>query len=194
MSMRLWLVALAMVGSVAVPLGARCEPASVVAVGAPTVAQAESASVDITSSWVPFAQSGRFHVLMPRTPSTENSAHGKVETVKWSTDSSDPMHLFELSMSDFGRGAIGSQDVDDFLYAIMSSRAKELGERPTRKRRIEDARLPGCMFRVTANDAEWDFMVRVDGNTVYTLSVCSMPGEGDDGYAQAFFKSFSVSQ
>ena len=78
------------------------------------------------------------------------------------------------------------------LFATMQGRAKELGVRPSRTRRIQSQRLPGCMFRVVTEEADWDFMVRISGDRIYTLSVCSNPGEGEDGSAQRFFESFFV--
>jgi len=35
-------------------------------------------------------------------------------------------------------------------------------------------------------------MVRIAGDRVFTLSVCSMKGEGTDGSVERFFQSFHV--
>nr|MCR5662626.1 hypothetical protein [bacterium] len=154
------------------------------------VREEERATCD-TSDWETLATED-FRALFPSAPTREKSTVEKVDTLKWVSDSSDPMHLFELSMTKFPRGSIDHNDVDEFLFTAMKSRAQELGSNPVRKRRLDSRRFPGCTFRVECDDSEWDFMIRISGDTVYTLSVCSMPGEGDDGYSDTFFSYMEI--
>lgn len=148
-------------------------------------------SVDTSEPWIDFAHPGCFSVQFPSQPTKETSIVQGIETLKWVSDSSDPVHLFELSMTSFAKGTLDMGEIDGFLFSAMNSRCKELGTQPSSKRRIQSQAFPGCMFKAVTSDAEWEFLIRVNGDTVYTLSVCSMPGEGNDGSAARFFKSFS---
>lgn len=141
--------------------------------------------------WRLLEMPGRFQVEMPGEPG-HTPPYGDPPTEAWQSDSGEPLHGFELLVTEHPGGTVQSAGEDGMLIATMSGRAKALGTRPTRTRRIQSARLPGCMFRVETEDADWDFMIRLHGDKVYTLSVSSMKGEGDDGAAKRFFDSFQV--
>lgn len=141
--------------------------------------------------WKVFSVPAQFQVEIPGEP-VHKPAYGDPPTESWQSDSGEPLHGFEILVTEHPRGAIRDAGEDAMLFATMAGRARALGAQPTRKRRIESQRLPGCMFRVQTEDADWDFMIRIAGDRVYTLSVSSMPGEGDDGSADRFFQSFHV--
>lgn len=140
--------------------------------------------------WQRIGVSGVFSAAMPGHPrSREVSAQGGSATC-WDADSSEPMHLFSVEMQHCGR--LSGKSMDEMLFSLMNARAKAVGAQPTHKRRIESQGSPGCMFDMVTRDTEWNYMIRVVNDKVITMSVCSMPGQGNDQYAQQFFKSFSI--
>jgi len=141
--------------------------------------------------WRPLQVPGLFQVDLPGEPSHKPSS-GDPPTQSWLSDSYETLHGFEILLTEHPRGSLRDAGEDSILFATMQGRARALGGQATQKRRIESQRLPGCMFRVLTEDAEWDFMVRIAGDRVFTLSVCSMKGEGTDGSVERFFQSFHV--
>lgn len=142
-------------------------------------------------TWKTLQVPGTFQVDLPGEPSHKPPA-GDPPTESWLSDSYEPLHGFEILLTEHPRGSLRDAGEDAILFATMQGRARALGGQATQKRRIESQRLPGCMFRVLTEEADWDFMVRIAGDRVFTLSVCSQKGEGTDGSAERFFQSFHV--
>jgi hypothetical protein len=142
-------------------------------------------------TWKVFQVPGQFQVEIPGEP-THSTLSGDPPTESWVSDSGEPLHGFEILLTEHPRGSLRDVSEDGVLIATMQGRARALGGQPTRTRRIMSQRLPGCTFRVLTEDADWDFMVRISEDRVYTLSVSSMKGEGEDGSVERFFNSFHV--
>ena len=140
--------------------------------------------------WQRIGAPGVFSALMPGRPrSRDTSANGTAAT-HWDSDSSEPMHMFAIEMQHCGQ--VSGNNMDNMLFSLMNARAKTIGAQPEHKRRIDNQRSPGCMFDMVTGDSEWNFMIRVVNDKVITMSVCSMPGQGNDQFVQQFFKSFSI--
>lgn len=148
-----------------------------------------SSNIDI-STWQVVNGNG-FKVRFPNQSrySRDNYSGTFVET--WETETDEPLHMFKLQQAQFSGGSISSTDPDEFLFDNMENNSRNLNGKVSHRRRIQNARYPGCTYKVTTAEAEWDFMIRLDRDTIYTLSVCSMPYESDDGYSKAFFDSFT---
>ncbi len=140
--------------------------------------------------WRQVGAPGYFSASMPGNPRPKESVQGGISTTTWESDSDEPMHLFSIVMTPYSKGTISGRDADEILFSIINSRAKALRSEATHKRRLDSTTNPGCMFDISCSDADWNYMVRIAGDTVYTLSVCSMPGQGNDQYVQQFFRSF----
>ncbi|MGM9998815.1 MAG: hypothetical protein ACI38Q_05425 [Candidatus Bruticola sp.] len=149
----------------------------------------EGTSID-TSTWKTISGSG-FKVLFPNDTQYKRRNYSGVWVQTWEAETDEPLHMFKLDQTQFSNGVISGNDPDEFLFGAIQSKCKEINGQVSKKRRIQNERYPGCFFRITTNDAEWEYMIRLDGDTVYTLSVCSMPYEADDGYSQTFFDSLS---
>lgn len=147
-------------------------------------------SVD-TSTWNVVNGNG-FKVRFPGEARHNRTNHSGAFAETWETDTDEPLHMFKLQQFQFSGGSISTQDPDEFLFANMENNSRNLNGKLSQRRRIQNDRYPGCTYKITTSEAEWDFMIRLDGDTVYTLSVCSMPYESDDGYSKAFFDSFKL--
>ncbi|MGM9991969.1 MAG: hypothetical protein ACI376_03855 [Candidatus Bruticola sp.] len=149
----------------------------------------EETNID-TSTWNTISGSG-FKVKFPNDTQYKRNNYGGVWVQTWEAETDEPLHMFKLDQAQFSNGVISGNDPDEFLFGAIQSKCKEINGQVTQKRRIQNERYPGCFFQIKTNDAEWEYMIRLDGDTVYTLSVCSMPYEADDGYSKAFFNSLS---
>ena len=145
---------------------------------------------DALKGWSQIGAPGVFSAYMPGSPSGSDTSMGDTSAMHWASDMGEPMHMFAVEMQSCGQ--VSGNAMDDMLYALMSTRAKTAGAPPAHKRRIDSQVSPGCMFDVVTGDTEWNYMIRVVGTNVVTLSVCSMPGQGGDQYVQQFFRSFSA--
>ncbi len=148
-----------------------------------------SASVN-ASSWQVINGNG-FKVRFPNQARYNRTNYSGAFAETWETETDEPLHMFKLQQAQFSGGSISTKDPDEFLFDNMENNSRQLNGKVSQRRRIQNARYPGCTYKVTTAEAEWDFMIRLDGDTVYTLSVCSMPYESNDGYSQAFFDSFT---
>lgn len=148
----------------------------------------------LSATWHQTTAPGLFSVRFPGMVNKTSSEQRGVQATAWESETGSPLHLFKVNMLQFSSGAVSSMNTDEFLFSTISTRARELGAMATQKRRINNDRYPGCMFTINTPQAEWRFLVRIDGDTVYTLSVCSESGSGNDGYADAFFNSFAITQ
>lgn len=148
-----------------------------------------SSSVDI-STWQVINGNG-FKVRFPNQTRYNRTNYSGAFAETWETETDEPLHMFKLQQAQFSGGSISTKDPDEFLFENMENNSRNLNGKVSQRRRIQNARYPGCTYKVTTDEAEWDFMIRLDGDTVYTLSVCSMPYESDDGYSKAFFDSFT---
>ncbi len=151
---------------------------------------ADSSSNVDTSSWQVINGNG-FKVRFPNQTRYNRTNYSGAFAETWETETDEPLHMFKLQQAQFSGGSISTKDPDEFLFDNMENNSRQLNGQVSQRRRIQNARYPGCTYKVTTAEAEWDFMIRLDGDTVYTLSVCSMPYESNDGYSQAFFDSFT---
>lgn len=133
----------------------------------------------------------RFQVEVPGTPQHQDS-YGDPPTESWESDSGEPLHGFSILVTDYPSGTVKDAGEEGMLISAMKGRVQTLGGELSATKRIMNASLPGCQFRVTTPDAVWDFMIRISGDRIYTLSVSSMPEDADDGAANRFFRSFQV--
>ncbi|MDO5297321.1 MAG: hypothetical protein Q4F00_11975 [bacterium] len=140
--------------------------------------------------WQRVGAPGVFSAMMPGHPRSRDVSDQGTAATHWDSDSSEPMHMFAIEMQHCGQ--VSGSNMDNLLFSLMNARAKAVGAQPTHKRRIDNQRSPGCMFDMITGDSEWNYMIRVVNDKVITMSVCSMPGQGNDQYAQQFFKSFSI--
>ena len=127
---------------------------------------------------------------MPGNPRCQDTSSQGTAATHWDADSSEPMHMFAIEMQYCGQ--VSGNNLDNMLFSLMNARAKAMGAQPVNKRRINSQSSPGCMFDMVTGDSEWNFMIRVVQNNVVTMSVCSMPGQGNDQYCKQFFNSFSI--
>lgn len=148
-----------------------------------------SSSVD-TSTWQVINGNG-FKVRFPNQSRYSRTNYSGAFAETWETETDEPLHMFKLQQAQFSGGSISTKDPDEFLFDNMENNSRQLNGQVSQRSRIQNARYPGCIYKITTAEAEWDFMIRLDGDTVYTLSVCSMPYESNDGYSQAFFDSFT---
>lgn len=153
-------------------------------------AAGDSENTEEETEWVK-AGDNSFSASFPFQPSYKNQNMGGVTEYVWEAESEDPLHMFKLSKTDFGGGVLNSENIDGFLFGVIESKSRQLRGEAVQKKRIQHDRYPGCSFKIEAPDADWDFMVRVDAGTVYTLSVCSMKGESEDGFKDKFFNSLT---
>lgn len=141
--------------------------------------------------WKLFQIANRFAVEVPGTPQHQPS-YGDPPTESWESDSGEPLHGFSILMTDYPPGTVRDAGEEGMLIAAMKGRVTTLGGELSATKRILNERLPGCQFRVTTPDTVWDFMIRISGDRIYTLSVSSMPEDADDGASNRFFRSFQV--
>lgn len=156
--------------------------------GGRLLAQQDMIYID-TSSWTQI-NIGGCDISFPEKPRTSDIGSQGVSGRAWECELGEPLHIFKITKLEVT--GISHQDTDEVLFKMISDTCNNLGGRAVSKKRLENQRNPGCMFKIMANDGEWDFMIRLDRDTVYTLSVCSMPGEAEDGYKDAFFRSFLI--
>ena len=142
------------------------------------------------AGWQSVGTPGVFSASMPGHPVSKATVTNGISSTEWSSDSSEPMHLYSLVVVPYSKGTVSGRNPDEILFSTMKGRANVLGVNPSRKRRIDNGNCPGCLFDMVTADSEWNFMVRIKGDTIYTLSVCSMPGEGNDQCVKQFFDSF----
>ena len=153
----------------------------------PSVAQNLQAN---PNAW-PVLESNSFRARFPEGYRHSVTNYQGINSDTWEGESGDPLHMFTLTVTNLPPGSIGAANLDEYLFSIIEQRASALRGEVTQKKRLEHPSAPGCLFKIITSDAEWDFMVRVRDSSVYLLSVCSMPGEGEDGYKETFFDAFS---
>ncbi len=154
-------------------------------------AYTDTASAPNVSAWST-VRGDRFSIRFPQGSRRESARYRGLDTVSWTGESDDPLHLFKVNMVEYPTGAITQADPDEILFGLMKGQCDALQAQPVQKRRIQNTNSPGCTFKVPTANAEWDFMIRLHGDTAYIISVCSMIGEADDGYRDAFFDSFTL--
>lgn len=135
--------------------------------------------------WAVLQVPGGFEVQMPG--QAEPAAEGT-----WEGYNSEPLQAFAVEMHDMPAGTVASVGEEPMLVSSMKGRVEALGGRLIRARRILSDRLPGCRFEVETEDTLWEFMIRLRGDRIFTLSVSTLKSEPSPETAERFFNSFHV--